>query len=60
MASISVSSVLQKFLPKFDEELLDYITAIIEEMSVDEKKSHSSLHEVMGPFIVDTGTYYLQ
>lgn len=55
MAGISVSAVLQKFLPKFDEELLDYITAIVDEMSLDEKRSHSSLHEVMGPFIVDTG-----
>jgi hypothetical protein len=55
MAGISVSAVLQKFLPKFDEELLDYITAIVDEMSLDEKRSHSSLHDVMGPFIVDTG-----
>ena len=56
MAGISVSVVLQKYLPKFDEELLDYITAIVEEMSLEEKRSHHSLHEVMGPFIVDTGT----
>lgn len=55
MASISVGAVLQRLLPKFDEELLDYITAIVEEMSLEEKRSHNSLHEVMGPFIVDTG-----
>jgi hypothetical protein len=55
MASISVDVVLKKFLPNFDEELLDYITAIVDEMSLDEKRSHNSLHEVMGPFIVDTG-----
>ena len=55
MAGLSVCAVLQKFLPKFDEELLDYITAIVEEMSLEEKRSHNSLHEVMGPFIVDTG-----
>lgn len=57
MASISVDVVLKKFLPNFDEELLDYITAIVDEMSLDEKRSHNSLHEVMGPFIVDTGDY---
>lgn len=56
MAGSNVAAVLQKYLPKFDEELLDYITAIVEEMSLDEKRSHNSLHEVMGPFIVDTGT----
>lgn len=56
MAASNVSAVLQKHLPKFDEELLDYITAIVEEMSLEEKRSHNSLHEVMGPFIVDTGT----
>ena len=55
MAALNVSAVLQKHLPKFDEELLDYITAIVEEMSLEEKRSHNSLHEVMGPFIVDTG-----
>jgi hypothetical protein len=27
-------------------------------MSLDEKRSHNSLHEVMGPFIVDTGDCY--
>jgi hypothetical protein len=58
MAGISVDVVLKKFLPNFDEELLDYITAIVDEMSLDEKRSHNSLHEVMGPFIVDTGDCY--
>lgn len=57
MASVSVSAVLQRCLPNFDEELLDYITAIVDEMSLEEKRSHNSLHEVMGPFIIDTGTY---
>lgn len=56
MASASVSVVLKKWLPNFDEELLDYITAIVDEMSLEEKRSHNSLHEVMGPFIIDTGT----
>jgi hypothetical protein len=56
MASVSVSVVLKKWLPNFDEELLDYITAIVDEMSLEEKRSHNSLHEVMGPFIIDTGT----
>lgn len=55
MASVSVSVVLKKWLPNFDEELLDYITAIVDEMSLEEKRSHNSLHEVMGPFIIDTG-----
>ena len=58
MAATSVCVILQKFLPKFDEELLDYITAIVEEMSLEEKRSHNSLHEVMGPFIVDTGNFW--
>lgn len=53
---MSVSAVLQRCLPNFDEELLDYITAIVDEMSLEEKRSHNSLHEVMGPFIIDTGT----
>jgi hypothetical protein len=56
MASVSVSVILKKWLPNFDEELLDYITAIVDEMSLEEKRSHNSLHEVMGPFIIDTGT----
>ena len=60
MAVTSVCVILQKFLPKFDEELLDYITAIVEEMSLEEKRSHNSLHEVMGPFIVDTGNFWFK
>jgi ABC-type multidrug transport system fused ATPase/permease subunit len=55
MSAITVDGVLKKHMPDFDEEVLSYITSILEEMTLDERKSQQNLLEVIGPFIVDTG-----
>lgn len=55
MSAITVDDVLQKYMPSFDDEVLAYITSILEEMTLDERKSQQNLLEVIGPFIVDTG-----
>ena len=55
MAAINVSNVLTKALPSFDDELLSYITTILEDWSLDDRRSVAMLKETVAPFIVDTG-----
>ena len=55
MASLSPQIILGKLLPGFDEELMGYISSMVEEMSIEEKRSHVQLNDVVGPFIIDTG-----
>ena len=55
MAAISPSQVLSQKLAGFDEELLGYITNILDEWSLDERRNIGQLKETILPFIVDTG-----
>jgi len=50
-----VVEVLNKHLASLDEDILSYITAVIEDMELDERKSSASLNEAIGPFLVDCG-----
>jgi hypothetical protein len=52
---LSVDNVLEKYLPNFDDDLRQYICSVLEEMSLEERRSHQSLVEAVAPFIVDSG-----
>ena len=55
MSSLSVSHVLSQYLNDLDSDLLEYITSVVEDMSLDERKNHSVLQEVISPFLIDSG-----
>ena len=55
MATITPSHVLSQKLAGFDEELLGYITNILDEWTLDERRNIGQLKETIAPFIVDTG-----
>lgn len=49
-----VDQVLRDQLNGFDEDLLSYIVSIVEEMTLDERRSTAALKEAIGPFLIDT------
>jgi ABC-type multidrug transport system fused ATPase/permease subunit len=49
----AVQAVAQRVLPGFDEDLLGYISAVLLEMSVDERRSAAVMSEAVAPFLVD-------
>lgn len=51
---MSVVQVANSVLPNFDEDLLGYIVAVLEEMSVDERQNSDVMTEAVAPFIVDS------
>jgi hypothetical protein len=55
MSAIKVDAVLTKALPNFDEELLSYMSTILEDWSLEDRRSVGMLKETLAPFIVDTG-----
>lgn len=51
-----IASTLKSFLPAdFDEDVMSYITTIVEDMSPVERTSTTSLEETIGPFLLDSG-----
>lgn len=55
MASSSVREVLESNLMGLTEDILEYLITIIEDMSIDERKSIISLKDTVIPFLLDTG-----
>lgn len=55
MSSFSIEDIMKENLKGLDEDLLQYITLVVEEMSVDERKSQKALNEVISPFLIDSG-----
>ena len=49
----AVQAVAQRVLPGFDEDLLGYISAVLLEMSVDERRNAAVMSEAVAPFLVD-------
>eukprot|EP01041_Mallomonas_annulata_P013718 gene13718-29174_t len=52
---ISVSSVLSTYIVGLDNDLFEYVTSVVEDMSAEERKNHNSLNEIISPFLVDSG-----
>lgn len=51
----SVEKVLTKKLSGLDEDILSYLVAAVDGMSMNERKSSQSLFDTIGPFLVDSG-----
>ena len=56
MTSINVQNVLSNFIKGLDDDLLEYLVSAVEDMSIDERRNHQSIQEVISPFLVDSGT----
>ncbi len=54
MQSQSVQEIAFEVLPGFDETLIGYIIAVIEEMSQDERQNSDVMAEAVAPFIIDS------
>jgi ATP-binding cassette, subfamily F, member 3 len=50
----SVEQIANQILPDFDEDLLGYIIAVLEEMTVDERQNSEVMTEAVAPFIIDS------
>mmetsp|Transcript_9168 Transcript_9168/g.9238 ORF Transcript_9168/g.9238 Transcript_9168/m.9238 type:complete len:786 (+) Transcript_9168:135-2492(+) len=55
MSAVSVSQVLSSYLQDLDPDLLDYVTSVVDDMSIDERKNHNTLQEIIAPFLIDSG-----
>ncbi len=55
MSSLSVSHVLSQYLNDLDSDLLEYITSIVDDMSLDDRKNSVLLQEIISPFLIDSG-----
>ena len=53
--SMSVEEVIQGHLKGLDDDLMSYIVSILEDMSLDERKSNETLQETISPFLLDSG-----
>ena len=51
----SVADVLTNHLSGLEEDVIDYLIAIVDDMSLDERRSCTTLQETIGPFLVDSG-----
>jgi ATP-binding cassette subfamily F protein 3 len=56
MASFDVSAVLVDHLKGLDEDVVSYLTSVVEAMSSDERKASHALYEAIGPFLLDCGS----
>jgi hypothetical protein len=54
MSAISIEGVVASTLPGFDEDLVGYIVAVLEQMELDERQNSDILNEAIVPFIVDS------
>lgn len=55
MANFSVENIMKENLKGLDEDLLLYITSVVEEMTIDERKNQKALNEIISPFLIDSG-----
>lgn len=55
MADFDVEKVLRSQLNGLDDDILSYLISVVENMSIEEKRSFQSLNEVVGPFLTDSG-----
>lgn len=51
---MSVDSVVTSILPGFDEDLVGYIIALLDQMEVEERQNAEIVNEAIGPFIIDS------
>jgi hypothetical protein len=51
---LSVEQVTSQVLPNFDEDLLGYIIAVLEEMTAEERQNSEVMTEAVAPFIIDS------
>lgn len=56
MSSFDVAGILSKHLTSLDEDILSYLTSVVEAMSPEERKSSHALQEAIGPFLLDCGS----
>jgi hypothetical protein len=56
MASFDVSAVLVDHLKGLDEDVVSYLTSVVDAMSSDERKASHALYEAIGPFLLDCGS----
>lgn len=54
MSALSIEGVVASVLPGFDEDLVGYIVAILEQMEIEERQNSDVLNEAIVPFIVDS------
>jgi hypothetical protein len=54
MSALSPESVALQHLAGLDEDLITYITSILDDMTVDERKSSDALNESISPFLIDS------
>ena len=53
----SVDAVLVAKLPScLDEDTLNYLVSVVGDMTEQERRSKETLQEVIGPFLLDSGT----
>ena len=52
---IDVSEVIGPILQGLDNDLLEYVISVVDGMTVNERKNHLVLSEVITPFLVDSG-----
>lgn len=49
--------ILKSLLKGLDEDLLEYVTSIIAEMTIEEKKSEANIKDSIGPFLTESGFF---
>lgn len=55
MADFDVEKVLRSQLTGLDDDILSYLISVVDNMTIDEKRSFQSLNDVVGPFLIDSG-----
>lgn len=53
-AMTDASTVLESTLPGFDEDLLQYLISLLDDMTIEEKRSPGTLSESIGPFLLES------
>ena len=55
MSEFDVEGILRSQLTGLDDDILSYLVSVVDNMSIEEKRSFQSLNEVVGPFLIDSG-----